>query len=47
MYKKGKEDGHHHEVEHWYGIRQKKQDALYWAKYNPLKKEGEAVVGGH
>ncbi|KAK6020795.1 hypothetical protein OSTOST_13544, partial [Ostertagia ostertagi] len=27
MYHKGKADAHHHEVEHWYGIRQKKADA--------------------
>ncbi|CAD5218526.1 unnamed protein product [Bursaphelenchus okinawaensis] len=47
MYKTGKEDGHHHEVEHWYGVRQKKQDALYWAKYDPFRVEGAAAVGGH
>ncbi|WKY12104.1 hypothetical protein Q1695_003574 [Nippostrongylus brasiliensis] len=47
MYTKGKEDSHHHEVEHWYGIRQKKADKEYFMKYNPLKKEGEAEVGGH
>ncbi|GMR59143.1 hypothetical protein PMAYCL1PPCAC_29338 [Pristionchus mayeri] len=47
MYTKGKEDGHHHEVEHWYGIRQKLADKEYFKKYNPLKKAGEAEVGGH
>ncbi|KAK6755268.1 hypothetical protein RB195_013940 [Necator americanus] len=47
MYHKGKADAHHHEVEHWYGIRQKKADNEYFKKYNPLKKEGEVEVGGH
>uniref|UniRef100_A0A915CIH0 Uncharacterized protein n=2 Tax=Parascaris univalens TaxID=6257 RepID=A0A915CIH0_PARUN len=38
---------HHHEVEYWHGIRQKRQDAEYFRKYNPLKKAGEPEVGGH
>uniref|UniRef100_A0A0M3IKK4 NADH dehydrogenase [ubiquinone] 1 beta subcomplex subunit 7 n=1 Tax=Ascaris lumbricoides TaxID=6252 RepID=A0A0M3IKK4_ASCLU len=38
---------HHHEVEYWRGIRQKRQDAEYFRKYNPLKKAGEPEVGGH
>ncbi|MFH4979964.1 hypothetical protein AB6A40_006673 [Gnathostoma spinigerum] len=43
MYK----NSHHHEVEFWYGIRQKIQDKLYFEKYNPLKKEGEVVPSAH
>uniref|UniRef100_A0AC35FFP0 Uncharacterized protein n=1 Tax=Panagrolaimus sp. PS1159 TaxID=55785 RepID=A0AC35FFP0_9BILA len=35
LYKQGKEDAHHHEVEHWYGIRQKNADKLYYKKYHP------------
>lgn len=30
-----------------YGTRQNRQDAEYFKKYNPLKKEGEAEVGHH
>uniref|UniRef100_A0AC34F6B5 Uncharacterized protein n=1 Tax=Panagrolaimus sp. ES5 TaxID=591445 RepID=A0AC34F6B5_9BILA len=45
LYKKGKEDAHHHEVEHWYGIRQKNQDKEYFKKYNPMRKAGEHDVG--
>ncbi|PAV58854.1 hypothetical protein WR25_08859 isoform C [Diploscapter pachys] len=44
QYHKGKEDAHHHEVEHMYGTRQNRQDAEYFKKYNPLKKEGEAEL---
>ncbi|CAO4380773.1 Protein CBR-RIL-1 [Caenorhabditis briggsae] len=47
QYTKGKEDHHHHEVEHWWGIRQKLADKEYFKKYNPLKKEGEVEVGHH
>uniref|UniRef100_A0AC35TJH2 ATP synthase subunit f, mitochondrial n=1 Tax=Rhabditophanes sp. KR3021 TaxID=114890 RepID=A0AC35TJH2_9BILA len=47
QYTQGYENSHHHEVEHWYGYRQQVQDALYFKKYNPLKKAGEAEVGGH
>ncbi|CAJ0578593.1 unnamed protein product, partial [Mesorhabditis spiculigera] len=46
-YAKGKDDHHHHEVEHWYGIRQQKQDKEYFKTYNPLKKPGDVEVGGH
>uniref|UniRef100_A0A0N5BNK6 Uncharacterized protein n=1 Tax=Strongyloides papillosus TaxID=174720 RepID=A0A0N5BNK6_STREA len=38
---------HHHEVEQWKGAIQNRQDALYFQKYNPLKKEGEIDVSGH
>uniref|UniRef100_A0A0K0EIL3 Uncharacterized protein n=1 Tax=Strongyloides stercoralis TaxID=6248 RepID=A0A0K0EIL3_STRER len=41
------ENVHHHEVEKWYGYRQQVQDALYFKKYNPLRKEGEVDVSGH
>uniref|UniRef100_A0A0N4ZSA8 Uncharacterized protein n=1 Tax=Parastrongyloides trichosuri TaxID=131310 RepID=A0A0N4ZSA8_PARTI len=47
QYTQGYENSHHHEVEKWYGYRQKVQDALYFKKYNPLKKEGEVDVSGH
>lgn len=47
LYHKGKEDSHHHEVEHWYGIRQKVQDKEYFKKYDPLRKPGAVQVGGH
>jgi hypothetical protein len=47
QYRQGKIDSHHHEVEHWAGFRQKLQDKEYFKKYNPLKKPGEVVVGGH
>lgn len=45
LYKKGKEDAHHHETEHWYGIRQKNQDKEYFKKYDPLRQAGAADVG--
>lgn len=47
MYRKGKEDSHHHEVEHWAGFRQKAQDKEYFKKYNPLHKAGDEVPTGH
>ncbi|TKR60374.1 hypothetical protein L596_027629 [Steinernema carpocapsae] len=47
MYRQGKDDAHHHEVEHWYGVRQKTQDKEYFKKYDPLRKEGAVEVGGH
>lgn len=47
QYAQAVENAHHHEVEKFYGYRQKVQDALYFKKYNPLKKEGEIDVSGH
>uniref|UniRef100_A0A7E4VPT8 COX6C domain-containing protein n=1 Tax=Panagrellus redivivus TaxID=6233 RepID=A0A7E4VPT8_PANRE len=47
LYSQGKIDAHHHEVEHWYGIRQKVQDKEYFAKYDPLRKPGQVDVSGH
>uniref|UniRef100_A0A1I7Z8I5 Uncharacterized protein n=1 Tax=Steinernema glaseri TaxID=37863 RepID=A0A1I7Z8I5_9BILA len=47
MYRKGKDDAHHHEVEHWYGIRQKNQDKEYFKKYDPLRTAESVDVGGH
>ncbi|KAI6216224.1 CRE-RIL-1 protein [Aphelenchoides fujianensis] len=41
MYTKGKDEAHHHEVEHWAGFRQKLQDKEYF------RRRGEAVEGGH
>ena len=31
--KEGKEDAHHREVQHWYGIHQKNQDKKYFKKF--------------
>ncbi|KAI6189496.1 Protein CBR-RIL-1 [Aphelenchoides bicaudatus] len=44
MYNKGKDDSHHHEIEHWAGFRQKEQDKLYFKKYAPA---GTPVLEGH
>jgi len=47
MLSQGKENHHKHEREHMYGRFQKRQDELYFAKYDPFRKADAPAVGGH